>query len=238
MVGGVSGGPVKDVPDDLKRKDALDDDAQFFTEELGKMPAIVHRLLAFWHIGVAVLAMWLLYQIWPVPKSAMKAPVDSLPTQRQVSVPDTAAGMAAVADTLTWRWPWKRRGLVPFDLVLFTIALCTGAVGGAAHGLSSLMDFRGQRRLFRSWSLWYLALPVLGGLMAFIFVLVLCAGLFPQAGATGAINPYGVAALGALVGLFTDKATRKLSEVLDELFHTRTEREGKLIPDETKKVSE
>ena len=110
------------------------------------------------------------------------------------------------------------------------LTLLFGLLGGSAHGLGSLMDFRGQRRLFRSWTLWYFMLPVLGGIMAFIFYVAIRAGLL-TADATRSINAFGVAAISVLVGLFTDDATNKLAEVFRTMFKTAgKEREGELSP--------
>jgi hypothetical protein len=110
------------------------------------------------------------------------------------------------------------------------LTLLFGLLGGSAHGLGSLMDFRGQRRLFRSWTLWYFMLPILGGIMAFIFYVAVRAG-FITADATRSINVFGVAAISVLVGLFTDDATNKLAEVFRTMFKTAgKEREGELSP--------
>jgi len=110
------------------------------------------------------------------------------------------------------------------------LTLLFGLLGGSAHGLGSLMDFRGQRRLFRSWTLWYFMIPILGGIMAFIFYVAIRAGLL-TADATRSINAFGVAAISVLVGLFTDDATNKLAEVFRTMFKTAgKEREGELSP--------
>ncbi len=147
------------------------------------------------------------------------------------------AGWFVLIAVLALRWIvtlWPAEGAeLPGDVErsYLVLTLLFGLVGGAAHGLSSLMDFRGQRRLFRSWTLWYFALPLLGGVMAFIFYIAVRAG-FLTADATKSINMYGVAAISVLVGLFTDDATNKLAEVFKTMFKTTgKEREGGLNPD-------
>jgi hypothetical protein len=202
-------------PDDLKLKEP--DDSKFVTEELAKMQPIIHRLLAGWFILVAVLTIVTILRTWPpgsqqgASASGVSAKTD---TTSNVDTLHSAVSREAVSSSGGAPTPEQRYLLV---------ALLFGMLGGASHGLASLMDFRGQRRLFRSWSLWYFALPFLGGMMAVIFYVVIRAGLLTGTGetATDLINPYGVAAISAIVGLFTDQATNKLSEVFKTLFATK-----------------
>ncbi|MDP2885980.1 MAG: hypothetical protein Q8P51_13270 [Ignavibacteria bacterium] len=202
-------------PDDLKLKEP--DDSKFVTEELAKMQPIIHRLLAGWFILVGVFAIVTILQTWP-PGGQQTTPASSVSTKTDTtSVIDTSRGVAPREAVST------SRGTPTPEQRYLLVALLFGMLGGASHGLASLMDFRGQRRLFRSWSLWYFALPFLGGMMAVIFYVVIRAGLLTGTGetATDLINPYGVAAISAVVGLFTDQATNKLGEVFKTLFATK-----------------
>jgi hypothetical protein len=126
------------------------------------------------------------------------------------------------------------------EVMFLLIALLAGVLGGSAGGLSSLMDFRGQRRLFRSWTLWYFAQPLVAGMIATIFYMVVRAGFFSTETSLQGVNVFGIAAFSALVGLFTDDATTKLSEVFKTMFaSTAKPREGALHPEtkEPKKAS-
>ena len=114
---------------------------------------------------------------------------------------------------------------------MFLIAFLAGIVGSTTHGISSLMDFRGNRRLFRSWSLWYFGLPIVGGMVAVVFYIVVRAGFISSNSDANNLNPFGITAVSVMVGLFTDKATTKLAEVFDTMFKTTTKtREGSLDP--------
>ncbi len=118
------------------------------------------------------------------------------------------------------------------DLTFLLIALLAGVLGGSAGGLSSLMDFRGERRLFRSWTLWYFSQPLVAGMIAIIFYIVVRAGFFSTDTYPQSVNVFGIAAFSALVGLFTDDATTKLSEVFKTMFaSTAKPREGALHPE-------
>jgi len=211
-------------PDDLKVKEL--DDSKFVTEDLTKMKPTVHRLLAAWLVLVAAGCIVTIIQIWPLVSSTQS---NARPTMAQ--------GVTSEADTLAA--PDSARSAVSetervskIDQYYLLIALLFGILGGASHGLASLMDFRGQRRLFSSWSLWYFALPFLGGSLAVIFYVAIRAGLLTGTGeVTESISIYGVAAFSAIVGLFTDRATNKLKEVIDAILVTKGKpRGGQLTP--------
>jgi hypothetical protein len=209
-------------PDDMRLKEG--DDFRFVTEDLGKMQPLVHRLLAAWFILVAVVVVSAIIRILPSGAPPVKS--QQQPGQETAARIDTLAKTVSARTTIT-----EAKPAMELDQKYLLVALLFGILGGATHGLASLMDFRGQRRLFRSWSLWYFALPFLGGAIALIFYVVVRAGLLTSGGkdVTESINLYGVAAISAIVGLFTDRATNKLKEVFDTIFATKgKEREGKL----------
>ena len=212
-------------PDDLKMKEA--DDSKFVTEDLAKMKPIVHRLLAVWFILVAAICVVTIIRVWPSISSPATGSGTTV-SQTLISKVDTLSRV----DT-TRVGSAETRTTSNLDQYYLLIALLFGILGGASHGLASLMDFRGQRRLFSSWSLWYFALPFLGGTLAVIFYVAIRAGLLTGTGsATESISIYGVAALSAIVGLFTDRATNKLKEVIDTMFATKGKpRAGQLTAD-------
>ena len=73
-----------------------------------------------------------------------------------------------------------------------------------------------------SWVPWYIVRPLLGAGLATVFYVVMRAGLATTAGVPLAnVSHFTVAAAAALVGLFTQRATLKLSEVFDALFPPR-----------------
>ncbi|MBC7774532.1 MAG: hypothetical protein H7246_03770 [Phycisphaerae bacterium] len=107
------------------------------------------------------------------------------------------------------------------DQCYLLLVLIMGAVGSWLHAVSSCLDFVGNRNFVASWITWYLMRPILGSMMAVVFYVVIRAGLFPQGGgAIDAINPFSIAALAGMVGLFTQRASKKLGDVFDALFPT------------------
>lgn len=114
--------------------------------------------------------------------------------------------------------------------LVYFLVFVAGFLGGIIHGLSSLVGFRGARRLFKSWSLWYAVRPVLGGTAAVCFVVVIEAGLLNSVQSTSSLNSTGLIAFAVLVGLATDSATKKLSDLFDTLFGTNTQTADTLAP--------
>ncbi|MGP4024295.1 IPT/TIG domain-containing protein [Actinomadura sp. 3N407] len=100
---------------------------------------------------------------------------------------------------------------------LFVIVMAAGALGSAVHVLRSFYWYVGNRALRRSWLMMYLLLPFVGALLGLIVYLVLRGGLTSPAGGASDINPYGITAIAALVGLFSRETSEKLRSVFSTL---------------------
>jgi hypothetical protein len=111
------------------------------------------------------------------------------------------------------------------ELRLILLVFLTGAFGACVAGLASLADYLGERYLLESWFAFYLARPFVGGGIAFIFYLVLRGGFLAGTNYdTAAVNPFGLSAVAALVGMFSSSASLKLKEIADSLFKNAYER--------------
>ncbi|HEY1920241.1 MAG TPA: IPT/TIG domain-containing protein [Streptosporangiaceae bacterium] len=98
---------------------------------------------------------------------------------------------------------------------LFVIVALSGALGGLIHSARSLYEYVGNRMLRRSWLLMYLILPFVGGGLAVVFYVILRGGLIT--GTAAQVNPFGFAAISALVGLFSPEAAEKLKQIFSTL---------------------
>lgn len=113
----------------------------------------------------------------------------------------------------------------------FVIVLAAGAVGATVHALRSLYWYVGNRSLRRSWLMMYLFLPFVGALLGLIVYLVLRGGLTSPTGGSADINPYGITAISALVGLFSQETAEKLRTVFGTLLSpAQTGRDQALPP--------
>lgn len=172
-----------------------------------------------------------------VPTSSDLVGRDSLLIEVVNPPPEGANTPAAVSNALALRLDRPRRTLrllylewtISREMQLVLMVLFAGALGSLVHGVKSLTDFIGNRTAITSWAAWYVARPFLGGAMAFIVYAVFRGGfLTGTPGEAGVVNPFGVTAIAALVGMFTDKAAQKLAEVFDTLFKADDRRSGKL----------
>jgi hypothetical protein len=94
----------------------------------------------------------------------------------------------------------------------------SGALGGLVHTVRSFSMYVGTRSLRWSWIPFNLLLPVVGALGGTVFYLVFRGGLFSSSTQATAANPYGFAAVAALVGLFSEQAMEKLKQIAQEMF--------------------
>jgi hypothetical protein len=171
------------------------------------LPGIV--LLVVFMAAVALFALYALWRFWPAPPPATGH-----------------APATATFSYLSWQVSLTR------DQQFFVVVALAGAIGAMLHGLRSLSTYIGERYLFRSWIPYYALLPLVGALIATIVYLVIRAGLLPG-GASGAQpDPYGITAIGALVGLFSAQAAEKLKAVFETLF-TKAETGNQAITDAT-----
>ncbi|MEW2354470.1 IPT/TIG domain-containing protein [Spirillospora sp. NPDC029432] len=109
------------------------------------------------------------------------------------------------------------RPVIGREASFFVIVMAAGALGAVVHALRSLYWYVGNRSLRRSWLMMYLLLPVTGALFGLIVYLVLRGGLTSPAGGFTEVNPYGMAAIAALVGLFSQETAEKLRAVFQTL---------------------
>lgn len=130
-------------------------------------------------------------------------------------------------------WPPGDQHAGPLDTRLLLIAPLAGALGAYVHLTTSFTDYAGNERLTSNWTWWYIFRPFIGMALAEIVYLGIRGGFFnAAASAATAINPYGVAAIAALTGLFSKQATDKLREVFETIFQTqhKVERKDPLPP--------
>lgn len=105
-----------------------------------------------------------------------------------------------------------RRGVA-----IFIAVLAVGMIGGATNSLRAHVYHVAAGSHDIRWAPWNLARPFVGGALAVLFFFILRAGLV-QANSSDSLLPEGFIAIGAMVGLFTDHAWRKLSQVAESLF--------------------
>ena len=103
---------------------------------------------------------------------------------------------------------------------LLLLALLMGAIGGYVHAATSFVSYIGNRQFKTSWGWWYALRAFIGAALALLVYVAFRAGFLTSASSTGDIDPYGVAAVSGLAGLFSKQATDKLEEIFNTAFRT------------------
>lgn len=104
------------------------------------------------------------------------------------------------------------------DVRLIWLVVISSALGSYIHTVTSFTLYAGQQTLSPHWLAWYLLRPSISAALALIFYFTLRAGLFSGASADQTINPFGIAAISGMVGMFAKQATEKLSKIFDTIF--------------------
>lgn len=101
-----------------------------------------------------------------------------------------------------------------YELRIFLAVLLAGVLGATLHAMRSLVWYFGNKTLVRSWTLLYVLLPFMGGLVAAAFYLILRAGLWkPEQSGTTMV----VVGIAILVGVFSEQAIAKLKAITEAL---------------------
>ena len=104
------------------------------------------------------------------------------------------------------------------DTAMILLVVFASALGSYVHAATSFGDYVGNRMLMRSWTWWYLLRFWIGSAIALLFYFALRGGFLTAGGSGADLNPYGIAALSGMTGLFSKQASDKLNEVFTALF--------------------
>ena len=123
---------------------------------------------------------------------------------------------------------WK----ISQDTQFLLLVLLMGAFGSCVYGLKTLADYFGNCTFANSWSCYYLIQPFEGAGIALIMYLAIRGGFLTGSSDSSSVNKFGICAIAALAGAFSDTAFLKLREVFLTLFKPKDDRSGKV--DDTK----
>jgi hypothetical protein len=147
-----------------------------------------------------------------------------------------AAYVVICAALLSWRgsiiWPdavapGKAQDRIP---ALLQLIMIFGAGGALVHALRSLYGYVGNKQFEPNWAPFYFARPFEGAVLALLTIFMLEDSLIDALPATITLkNVWTVCGVAGLVGLFTDKALRKLEQIFDAVLTPPADtRDGKL----------
>lgn len=106
------------------------------------------------------------------------------------------------------------------EVRLILISSFMGLLGSLIQSMTYFAAYVGHGIFSKRWILWYVLRPFIGVPLALIFYFVLRGGIFSVSAGSEAVNPYGIAALSGLVGMFSKQAVEKLKTIFDSIFKT------------------
>jgi hypothetical protein len=171
----------------------------------------------------ALLVLYLLVQVWPpAPPPAITGGAAPTPT----ATTTTPAGQVPTTTVVVQAAPnppihlFGARLEVDREARLFIVVALAGALGGLVYALRSLTWYAGNRNLKYSWMMTYYLQPIVGAGLATITYVVLRGGLVVATtqASPDVVNPFGFAAFGALVGLFSAQAAEWLKRIFEQVF--------------------
>ncbi|TFG79796.1 MAG: hypothetical protein E4H23_04685 [Chrysiogenales bacterium] len=102
-------------------------------------------------------------------------------------------------------------------------------IGSSIYTILGFLEHASEKKDFdSSYVAWYVGRPLMGLMLGLLFFFVVKGGLLmilpnlAQMNNVG-LNSYGLAAIGAMVGLFSKQAIAKLRELFDVLFQTKNQ---------------
>jgi len=193
-----------------------DDDGGDCPLKLGARRFLIIYLIVFGVLLIAGIAFLSWFDFTPADKALQARAAENA----AITLKPAAYGVLST--------PWGVWSL-SLNIQLLLLGVLSGALGSYIHAIKSLADFIGNRTAKTSWFYFYVTRPFLGAALALIFYAVVRGGFMAGTPAdASAVNPYGVIAICGLVGMFSDRASQKLSEVFETLFRTNDVRKDKL----------
>ena len=173
-------------------------------ERLWKIPLIMYFIIIIASTIVAIVSIWnpIETPIISAPTNNTAAP-NSNGTQLTVTIPTESN--ESVED---WRINREKN--------LIIVNTLFGILGGSTYGLASVTTWIGNNKYGKSWTLWYISRPIIGGALALLFFFLLRAGLV--SGFPVNVGDFGFAATSIIIGLLTTTAMKKIRDIFDVLF--------------------
>ncbi len=151
--------------------------------------------LLFYHAIAGLLAIYMIFSIWPGADT-----IDQIRT-----IPIFLGIFTLTLDA---------------ELTMILVVIFSGVIGAFIQSLGSIAFHQANKNLTAEWASWYVTRPFIGAGLALAIYLVLRAGFIGVGTDASSINIFGTAALAAICGMFTDKATTKLKEVANTLLRS------------------
>ena len=175
-------------------------------------------VLGTYLVLVSVLLAYLVYDIWPEETQGATS-------QTAATVNPGGAGFTPGQNEDNNASLFGIQLTISREVELILMVMVLGALGGNVHALRSFASFAGNRSLMSSWVWWCLFRPFVGVPLALIVYFLVRGGIVSAGIEAEDIRPYSIAAISALVGMFSDQATAFLRRTFRVLFPPGEEEE-------------
>ena len=176
-------------------------------ERIWKIPLIIYFIAVIASSIAAIISLWN-----PVEAPIISAPDNSPASNNTPNSDDTQLTVTIPTegnqDVDDWRTNREKN--------LIIVNTLFGILGGSTYGLASITTWIGNNKYEKSWTLWYVSRPIIGGALALVFYFLLRAGLV--GGFPINVGDFGFAAISIIIGLLVTTAMKKLRDVFDVLF--------------------
>jgi hypothetical protein len=139
---------------------------------------------------------------------------------------EASAGPAQQKMTFTVRQhTYTIKDLIHINTLLLILVAAAGFAGNMIYIATSFTTFVGALKFKRSWILWYCVKPFTASALAIGLYFVFRGGFLNMSDDSTNINIYGIITLSLLTGLYTDRATLKLKDVVNTLFGIKEDKD-------------
>ncbi|MFG2638970.1 hypothetical protein ACGFX8_35580 [Streptomyces sp. NPDC048362] len=150
-------------------------------------------IMSIFLLCLAVLLLYTIFCLWPTP------------------VPTPIRGNETRKEVVSW---FGVTFTVRHDQLALLLVLLSGALGGTLKRISRISHIRTiPGRVPPIYT--YITMPFIGSMLAFITYLIIQAGFMAPSNQSTYIDPFQIAGMAALTGLFAEEASRKLESVFN-----------------------
>lgn len=176
-------------------------------ERLWKIPLIIYFIIIIASTIVAIVSIWN-----PIETPIISAPNNTVAPNNAPNSNDTQLTVTIPTESNESVEDWRTNR----EKNLIIVNTLFGILGGSTYGLASVTTWIGNNKYGKSWTLWYISRPIIGGALALMFFFLLRAGLV--GGFPVNVGDFGFAAISIIIGLLTTTAMKKIRDIFDVLF--------------------
>jgi hypothetical protein len=176
-------------------------------ERLWKIPLIIYFIIIIASTIAAIVNIWN-----PLETPIISAPANTVAPNNALDSNDTQLTVNIPTESNESVNDWR----INREKNLIIVNTLFGILGGSTYGLASVTTWIGNNKYGKSWTLWYISRPIIGGALALMFYFLLRAGLV--GGFPVNVGDFGFAAISIIIGLLTTTAMKKIRDIFDVLF--------------------